>query len=96
MPAYQPETAYQIFMRALSSVDIASGKTSTANSVYTTTGPSSTWAIKNQVPSSPAPVCYIWSPSSCTDEQTTALQNGTAIVQDYVVVGIVGHETASS
>jgi Serine carboxypeptidase len=90
VPAYQPETAYAIFQRAMFNKDIPTGKfdTSAANSTtFTTTGPSDTWAIKNDVPESPEPTCYILSPSSCTDDVLEAVIDGTAIIQDYIVIG---------
>jgi carboxypeptidase D len=89
VPAYQPETAYEIFYRSLFNRDLATGKVNTArNTSYVTDGPESTWNIKNEVPESPEPLCYILSlGSSCTDEQIKAVQNGTALIKDWVVVG---------
>ncbi|TKA76423.1 hypothetical protein B0A55_05196 [Friedmanniomyces simplex] len=49
--AYQPETVYRIFQRALFNKDIATGAMSTLDGSYTSTGPSDTWAIKNEPPS---------------------------------------------
>ncbi|RDW78733.1 putative carboxypeptidase S1 [Aspergillus mulundensis] len=88
VPAYQPETAYEIFHRAMFNRDIATGKISTAqNGTYSTTGPSSTWNVTNTVPDSPAPTCYILSLGSyCTDEQIASVANGTALIKDYIVV----------
>lgn len=88
VPAYQPQTAYEIFHRAMFNRDIATGKISTSkNSTYTTKGPSSTFDIKNEVPDSPEPTCYILSLSSyCTDEQAESVLNGTAVIKDYIVV----------
>ncbi|KAL4909403.1 hypothetical protein BDW74DRAFT_80709 [Aspergillus multicolor] len=88
VPAYQPETAYEIFHRAMFNRDIATGKISTArNGTYSTTGPSSTWNVTNTVPDSPAPTCYILSLGSyCTDEQIVSVANGTALIKDYIVV----------
>ncbi|KAL2865623.1 putative carboxypeptidase S1 [Aspergillus lucknowensis] len=88
VPAYQPETAYEIFQRAMFNQDIATGKISTAeDSTYTTDGPSSTWNITNTVPDSPAPTCYILSLNSyCTDEQIESVVNGTALIKDYILV----------
>ncbi|KAI9852598.1 MAG: hypothetical protein M1838_000252 [Thelocarpon superellum] len=96
VPAYQPETAYQIFMRALTNRDIASGTTSTnALPDFSTTGPPTTFQVKNAVPASPPPECYIWSPSTCTDAQVAALQNGTAVVEDFFVTGVASSASAS-
>ncbi|KAJ5099821.1 hypothetical protein N7532_006822 [Penicillium argentinense] len=89
VPAYQPETAYEIFHRALFNRDLATGKVNTArNDSYSTSGPASTWHIKNEVPDSPEPLCYILAlESTCTDDQIESVINGTAIIKDYVVVG---------
>ncbi|OQD88259.1 hypothetical protein PENANT_c004G06366 [Penicillium antarcticum] len=88
VPAYQPETAYEIFYRSLFNRDLATGKINTAcNTSYATNGPSSTWDIKNEVPESPEPLCYILSlGATCTDEQIKAVENGTALIKDWVVV----------
>jgi carboxypeptidase D len=89
VPAYQPQTAYEIFHRALFNRDLATGKIDTArNGSYSTKGPASTWQFKNQVPESPEPVCYILAlESTCTDDQIASVVNGTAVIKDYVVVG---------
>ncbi|KAA8647637.1 hypothetical protein EYZ11_013058 [Aspergillus tanneri] len=89
VPAYQPQTAYEIFHRAMFNWDIATGKISTAeNHDYSSEGPSSTWNITNTVPASPEPTCYILSlGSTCTNEQIERVANGTALIKDYIVVG---------
>ncbi|KAL1982279.1 hypothetical protein VTN96DRAFT_1588 [Rasamsonia emersonii] len=88
VPAYQPETAYQIFNRSLSNLDIATGKISTIeNPTYKTEGPSTTWDIKNEIPPMPAPTCYILAlKETCTDDQAQSVINGSALVRDYIVV----------
>jgi carboxypeptidase D len=88
VPAYQPQTAYEIFHRALFNRDLATGKIDTArNGSYSTKGPASTWHIKNEVPESPAPVCYILAlEATCTEDQIASVLNGTAVIKDYVVV----------
>lgn len=99
VPAYQPQTAYEIFHRAMFNRDISTGKVPTANNdTYSTQGPSSSWSVKNEVPDSPAPTCYILSlASSCTKEQAKAVLNGSALVRDYIVVegAEAEHEHAS-
>ncbi|KAJ9243607.1 hypothetical protein DTO207G8_1686 [Paecilomyces variotii] len=88
VPAYQPETAHEIFYRALFNLDLATGNVSTAqNESYSTEGPSSTWDIKNDVPDSPQPTCYILAMgSTCTNDQAQSVINGSATVKDYIVV----------
>jgi carboxypeptidase C (cathepsin A) len=88
VPAYQPETAYEIFRRAMFNLDIASGKISTAeNGSYGTAGPSSTFSIKNKVPESPQPTCYTYALlSTCDDDQYNSVLDGTALIHDYIVI----------
>lgn len=71
----------QIFNRAMFNVDIATGKlpTSGASNNYTTTGPLSSFSIKNKLPPSPPVDCNIWNLApTCTLNQYYALGNGTA------------------
>lgn len=88
VPAYQPETAYEIFRRAMFNLDIASGKISTTeNGSYGTVGPSSTFSIKNKVPESPQPTCYTYALlSTCTDDQINSVIDGTALIHDYILI----------
>ncbi|GAT30501.1 carboxypeptidase S1 [Aspergillus luchuensis] len=88
VPFYQPETAYEIFNRAQFNWDIATGGVSLVeNQDYGTEGPSSTWHIKNEVPESPEPTCYLLAmDSTCTDEQKERVLSGEAVVKDWVVV----------
>ena len=87
VPAYQPETAYRIFTRALFDRDIATGSRPLSDDL-TTEGPKSTWGIKNEVLSAPEPVCYTLDPAGrCEREVYETVRNGTAVVRDYIVVG---------
>jgi len=88
VPAYQPETAYQIFHRALFNKDIATGNIDTAgNATFSTSGLSDTWNVKDTVPTSPLPVCYLYNPlSTCTDDQLNSVLDGSALVKDYIVL----------
>ncbi|KAH0544617.1 hypothetical protein FGG08_001267 [Glutinoglossum americanum] len=91
IPAYQPETAYEIFQRATFNKDIATGKVSTLGGYeYSSQGPSSTWKVKNAVPPSPAPTCYILDPFTCTVGQFNAVYNGTALIRNYIVQNASG------
>ena len=102
IPAYQPETALQIFNRAIFGMDIATGNISTSaanGSDYSTSGPESSFGIKNDVPDSPKGICYIFSLySTCTEDQQAAVLNGSATIKDYILidnytVGIVPNGT---
>ncbi|KAI9804428.1 MAG: hypothetical protein M1825_001327 [Sarcosagium campestre] len=87
VPAYQPQTAYEVFMRSLFSKDIATGKVSLSSEPgYSSKGPSSSFQIKNAVLGSPPPQCYVWAPTStCNDEQYESLVNGSAVVKNFIV-----------
>jgi len=89
LAAYQPETAWQIFDRVMFNRDVASGLQPTDGSFnnYTTTGPSSSFQIKNVLPPSPPPLCNLYNVvGACTMDQYLALINGTADIVDFTVV----------
>ncbi|KAK2007910.1 serine carboxypeptidase [Colletotrichum eremochloae] len=87
VPAYQPESAYRIFNRALFNKDIATGRVDTAqNSTYSTQGPSDTFGIKNEVPPQYKDFCYVLDTSTCSPEQVAALRAGTAVIENYIML----------
>ncbi|KAI1381072.1 serine carboxypeptidase [Hypoxylon crocopeplum] len=86
VPAYQPETAYKMFHRALFNKDIATGTVDVATSPeYATEGPADTWAIKNQDPPDLLHFCYIYDTSTCTDEQIESVRNGSAVIINGII-----------
>ncbi|KAK3640763.1 hypothetical protein LTR56_004466 [Elasticomyces elasticus] len=85
VPSYQPEAAYLIFMRALLGKDIATGTVDAAD--YASTGPSDTWWMRNDVLPSPPNECYVLNTGTCTDEQQEWIFDGSAIVENWIVVG---------
>lgn len=87
VPAYQPETAYQIFMRVLFNRDVATGSINTAaNSSYSTSGPNDTLAHRNKGIEQPLQFCYTLDPgSTCTEDQIEAILNGSATICRYIV-----------
>jgi Serine carboxypeptidase len=86
VPAYQPQTAYEIFRRVMNNLDVATGSQPTVGiqGFYATQGKSNTWDIKNTVPPPPPDECYVLSPATCNDEQIDALVNGSAKVYNYI------------
>ncbi|EME43356.1 hypothetical protein DOTSEDRAFT_35633 [Dothistroma septosporum NZE10] len=88
VPAYQPETSYKIFMRALNNVDIATGlaNVTSEQGIYSSVGTADTWAIKNEQPKQPLQFCYVLEPSTCTEGQIDDILNGTAVIRNYIVV----------
>ncbi|KAL8990453.1 MAG: hypothetical protein Q9169_008120 [Polycauliona sp. 2 TL-2023] len=90
VPAYQPETAFTILNRTLHGNDISTGKIHLEENRYCTSGPSSTWHIKNKLPPPVSPRCYILDPlRTCTATQIDALKGGRAVIKDYVVVDVI-------
>lgn len=100
VPSYQPEASLRIFERALFNKDIATGAvdlTATGGwnseaEIYRTEGPGDTWWKKNEIMPVPKAECYILQSMTCTEEEMEALRNGTAIIKDYLLVGIRGSE----
>ncbi|KKA24837.1 Carboxypeptidase D [Rasamsonia emersonii CBS 393.64] len=94
VPAYQPETAYRIFMRAMFGKDIATGEKDVTDD-FATKGPADTWHIRNEIPEPPQSECYILSPEGCSEEQWEAVKNGTAVIKDYIFQGFGGDDIES-
>jgi len=74
-------------MRSLFNKDMSTGLIPMFDS-FKSVGPDSTWHVKNEVPEWPESVCYILTPETCTPEQYATVENGTAIIKDWVVVGV--------
>ena len=89
--ADQPETMYQVFQRSMFGMDVATGKQRVGGN-YSTAGPLSSWATKDDVPrQSPENVCYTYlATETCLPEQLEALNNGTAVIKDFVVIEPAG------
>ncbi|KAF2649970.1 putative carboxypeptidase S1 [Lophiostoma macrostomum CBS 122681] len=88
--AYQPETVSKIFDRVMFNKDVATGgQDVAADADYSSTGPESSFGIKNELPESAAHECYVWDIlHTCNDEEIAALANGTAVVENYILTGI--------
>ena len=85
VPAYQPETAFQIFSRALAGKDIATGNTVVDGS-YSTTGPGSSWdVIQQKAPDIPPEECYVLAPATCDPDTWNSVADGTAKVYEWIV-----------
>jgi carboxypeptidase C (cathepsin A) len=87
VPAYQPETAFKIFQRALFNYDIATGNISTTeNPDYGTKGPKDVFDIKNKPVVDPGSQCYVLDQGQCTADQWETVMNGTALIKNWIVV----------
>jgi hypothetical protein len=87
VPAYQPETAYRIFMRSLFNYDIATGNISTTSYPdYSTGGLSDVYNIINEGITDPGSQCYVLDKDQCTADQWKTVEDGTALVRNWIVV----------
>lgn len=88
VPAYQPETAFQVFARIMSGTSISTGEVIN-HSAYNTTGPMNA-THTNDLPSSPSPTCYQRNiPQTCADDQKQKIINGEGVI----INGILYEET---
>ena len=90
-----PAVGLAVFHRSVEGVDIGTGLVSlnsqaaTKEAPYSTQGPSSTWHIKNELPSNAYDeegMCYSLALSFCSDHQLNAYLKGNARVKDYWVL----------
>ncbi len=72
--------------------DVATGNISilsNATADYSTTGPSSSFGIKNALVEVSEHECYVWDAvNTCNEEEQRALINGSAVVQSWILTGI--------
>ncbi|KAI1338149.1 carboxypeptidase C [Xylariaceae sp. FL0016] len=94
VPRYAPEAAYAVFHRATFNRDIATGSMPLTDD-YATMGPRDTWEVKNKVPVSPRPRCYVLKPETCTPDAWESVLNGTAVVRDWFVMDRVEDTSAA-
>ncbi|KAH7128376.1 Alpha/Beta hydrolase protein [Dendryphion nanum] len=89
--AYQPEAVSEIFDRVMFDGEVATGREHTANNTkFTSTGPASSFHMKNTAPKSPKNECYLWlAYLTCTKEELAALANGTAVVENFILKSIM-------
>ena len=88
IPSYQPETAYQMFVRTLFNMDIATGEQPTYSNgeAYSSGGTSDPWSYRNEPIEQPLQFCYTQDLTSrCTEDQILSILAGTAEVQSYIV-----------
>ncbi|KAH7040851.1 Alpha/Beta hydrolase protein [Microdochium trichocladiopsis] len=77
VPAYQPNTAFEIFARIIYGTSVSTGAQINLSS-YNTTGDSSASSAMD-LPASPDPTCYIRNiAGSCNDQEQSAIINGKA------------------
>ncbi|KAM7194531.1 carboxypeptidase D [Naviculisporaceae sp. PSN 640] len=93
VPYYRPQTALEIFHRVTFNRDIASGQLDlTNNKSYATAGSSSAFTPSTNSPEDEKLTttrdCYIWDIlETCDGSQKALIANGSAITEDFIVVG---------
>lgn len=79
VPAYQGETAFQVFARIIMGTSVSTGQKIDI-SKFNTTGPLNATYV-NKLPDSPAATCYLRNiPESCTSEQVDKIVHGKGVI----------------
>ncbi|PBP27956.1 serine carboxypeptidase [Diplocarpon rosae] len=79
VPAYQPETAFQVFARIMSGTSVSTGEV-IDQSLYNTTGPLNATHTA-ALPSSPSATCFQRNiPETCTGDQKQMIVNGEGVI----------------
>ncbi|RKF75113.1 Carboxypeptidase S1-like protein A [Golovinomyces cichoracearum] len=83
VPAYQPETAFQVFARIIRGKSLSTGKGINLSTFNTSGPPNATHT--NTVPESPSATCYIRNiPETCTDDQKKTLVKKEGIIMNGI------------
>lgn len=94
--AYQPETVYRIYQRTILGRDVKTGEVDVAEG-YSTDGLKDTFGVRMALPESPGCVCYLYDvQGTCSGEEVEALQNGSAVVKDWVLMGVDAGERSGA
>lgn len=85
---YQPETLSRVFDRVMFGHDVSTGKVSLSDfDDFATKGPKTVYDVLNEVPEPMENICFLpLASTTCTREQKMALLNGTAVLDEWVVV----------
>lgn len=84
VPAYQPETAFQVFYRIIAGTSVSTGEIVDL-SVYNSTGPAIA-SYTNSLPASPSNTCWIRNiPGSCTEDQKSMIIDNQGVIINGVL-----------
>ncbi|KAE8451581.1 hypothetical protein EG329_003654 [Mollisiaceae sp. DMI_Dod_QoI] len=84
VPAYQPETAFQVFARIMSGTSISTGEV-IDRSVYNTSGPLNATRT-NSLPASPSATCWLRNiPDTCNGDQKNMIVNNKGAIINGVL-----------
>lgn len=79
VPAYQPESAFQVFARIILGTDVGTGEVIDLTDFNTTGSANATSSLS--LPDSPSATCYVWNlPTACNDAQISSLHAGDGVV----------------
>ncbi|PHH92672.1 hypothetical protein CDD83_6090 [Cordyceps sp. RAO-2017] len=85
VPSSQPEAAWHLLRRAMRGKDLATGQVDVSDA-YSTNGSFRSWTTL-VAPASPAATCHVRGlPSLCSQNQIEAVDDGTALIENGVVV----------
>ncbi|KAK3384546.1 Alpha/Beta hydrolase protein [Lasiosphaeria ovina] len=82
VPAYQPETAFQVFARIILGTSLSTGSPADLTT-YNTTGPANATSSLS-LPPSPTETCYVRAPDSCATDSVQSLLKGQGVVVNGV------------
>jgi hypothetical protein len=83
---YQPETLSVLFDRVMFGRDVSTGEVELTDA-FATKGPKTVYDVLSNVPEPMENRCFVpLASSTCTKEQQMALLDGSAVVEDWVVV----------
>lgn len=84
VPAYQPETSFQVFARIIMGTSVSTGEQINL-AAYNTTGPRNS-THTNALPSSPSATCWIRNiPGTCSDDQKKKIIDGDGAIINGVL-----------
>lgn len=83
----QPETAFQIFQRAIFGLDIATGETNIGETPnYSSKGTPTTPQARQEVPAQPEPTCYVLDPTTCSDRAWGEVYYRSGVIHQYILI----------
>lgn len=79
VPAYQPETAFQVFARIMMGTSLSTGEAISLDT-FSSSGPVNS-THTNSLPASPSATCWLRNvPGTCTDDQKNLLIDNTGVI----------------
>ncbi|KAG7123480.1 Carboxypeptidase S1 A like protein [Verticillium longisporum] len=90
VPAFQPETAFQIFARIVMGTSLSTGD-AVDLAAYATKGDAKADKHRDKLPAAPAPTCWLRAvPSTCSDDEVEMLRRGEGVVINGVLYASEG------